>query len=1291
MEEKVKLTFEVAGIERYVGSTKQAEVALRGQIKALQDRTREADREIQQLKSMDSQNRQRIQVLSNQSREMKSNVVALKARIQALQEEKKAQQDVNKDTEAAVKAIQGATASLVGYAASISGVVIGLTTLVSAVNASKDAFKEFERSLNTVAAVSEVTAEELKKIEESALDLGQKTIFSNQQVIDSYVELAKAGFTVEESLAAMPALLNLAAAAGGDLAMSSEIVAGSLKAFGLEAQETGRLADVIAQAANKSAADIADMGVAFKQAAPVAHQLGIEVEDTAALLAVLSNNSIKGSDAGTDLRSIFLNLTTDSQDVQRALAAVNVQITDQNGNFKKIIPLLHEFQGALEGVSNKQKAQFAEMLAGKENVKSFLALINTAPEVLDRFATDMENAGGAADKMADTINKGLLKSEMELEGATETLAAKIGKVLAPTFIALNEILTSVIQKISEVFDKMGPAIESLNKATVEVGKFLDKLGLIKLAGDIFINYMDTMRKYSDYFYTSILITTRGLNTLIDTIKEVGSGDVMGALQNLGELASFTKGEILGFADRNGYGPGKNSIEGIQEGVVGGVQALRQGFINAWEGVKNRYMPNMSALQKPERRLNLDKEKKGRKGRSGTKATKSTFDFDELDQLSPILDAQREKLDLLNARYDTVVSKLSQYADASARTQLQIAKLDEESAILAETIGEVSLKLQDELGVNFKNSGEGMALAQKRIMELRTAYETLRQELNGKTANEAQRRQMEHLKESIGKFTELREALKDNSFQLNAVKNRTRELNTELQKQDEDFKKRQRDFENSKVISAQDFAVRQAERQAELSRQKLQNAFGDKDITIDEFFDRLQEVNNTVFAQKLARQDKFLGQLGEEKQRLENILDTVGDNLELKGKILEIEEKINEATIARKDIEEDQKTSNEQLRQNREQQLDQVNKNFKQAIERSVSDAIIAAFSADGPLAAVQGFANAVKNILLKNLADSISQVLTKNLNGIFPGQQTVGGTLQGIRNFGDTAIGKIAGIGIAASSIYGATQAPNKIVGATTGALGGALGGFVVGGPVGAVVGGIAGLIGGIFGGGNRKQKKALYEARLAEIMAERARRAQEINQFIEQTREETQAFNQDFEISNAEPYMAAVLERKFALENLAADTKKALALFTDSQEAQTAILEKETAKRKLIDKEAQDSFKASLQSLEDLLKKRDEIENANVFQRAKSAEQIKFEQLNELDKQIAQALLAVNAQGGAGIALPNIGGASRLLGFANQAASFANQLNITINGATDTNAVTEEVMRAIQEFFRRQGLGDVA
>ena len=162
---------------------------------------------------------------------------------------------------------------------------------------------DFEAQMSRVQAIAGATKEELKLLTDQAIDLGAKTSFSATEAAAGMENLASAGFTTQEIMEAMPGLLDLAASSGAELATASEIAASAIRGFGLEANKSAHVADVFAEASARTNAQVEDMGEAMKYVAPVAKTVGINIEEAAAAIGIMSDAGIKGSQAGTTLRS----------------------------------------------------------------------------------------------------------------------------------------------------------------------------------------------------------------------------------------------------------------------------------------------------------------------------------------------------------------------------------------------------------------------------------------------------------------------------------------------------------------------------------------------------------------------------------------------------------------------------------------------------------------------------------------------------------------------------------------------------------------------------------------------------------------------------------------------------------------------------------------------------------------------------------------------------------------------------------------------------------------------------
>ena len=168
---------------------------------------------------------------------------------------------------------------------------------------------DFEAQMSRVGAISQATGKELGQLNKQALELGASTSKSASEVALGMENLAAMGFEVNEIIGAMPGVIAAAEASGEDMALTADVMAAAINAFGLEASDASHVADVLAQAANQSAADINDMGYAFKYAAPVAKMLGISLEELAAATGIMTDSGLAGEQAGTALRSALLRLS----------------------------------------------------------------------------------------------------------------------------------------------------------------------------------------------------------------------------------------------------------------------------------------------------------------------------------------------------------------------------------------------------------------------------------------------------------------------------------------------------------------------------------------------------------------------------------------------------------------------------------------------------------------------------------------------------------------------------------------------------------------------------------------------------------------------------------------------------------------------------------------------------------------------------------------------------------------------------------------------------------------------
>lgn len=322
---------------------------------------------------------------------------------------------------------------------------IGISAPLAAIGASSaNTAIEFERAMASVKAVSGATAHQFETLREQALYLGRTTVFTAAEVANLQLEFSKLGFTADEIANVTAATLNLAQATGSDLAGATEVAGATLRGFGLDAKETARVTDVMAQSFNASALDLESFRESMKYVAPVAKSAGVSLEETTAMLGVLSNAGIKGSQAGTSLRRIITDIGASGTDTKTAIQNLAAKGLDLGGAMDEV---------------------------GRTAQTSLLVLSEGVGQ-LDSMTASLNNSSGAAAAMAKTMNDTTFGSLKAMESSIEGLQISLGTALAPTiekvakkvgdaataFQNLSEGQRKTIITIAGIAAAIGPAL-----------------------------------------------------------------------------------------------------------------------------------------------------------------------------------------------------------------------------------------------------------------------------------------------------------------------------------------------------------------------------------------------------------------------------------------------------------------------------------------------------------------------------------------------------------------------------------------------------------------------------------------------------------------------------------------------------------------------------------------------------------------------------------------------------------------------------------------------------------------
>jgi TP901 family phage tail tape measure protein len=317
-----------------------------------------------------------------------------------------------------------------------------------------NAASKFEKGLSGIQAVSGATGQQMDQIRAKALKLGADTAFSANDAAGAMEELVKAGVSVTDVLnGAADATVALAAAGGISLPEAATISANAMNAFGLKAQELPRVADLIAGAANASAIDVSQFGQSLQQSGAVAHLAGVSFDDLSVAIAEMGNAGIKGSDAGTSIKTLLQNLIPQTKQQKNLFDDLGIttnglgnKFFDASGKVKSLAQVSQVLQDALKGQTKEQQLATLQTLFGSDAIRAAAILADNGAAGFDKLAASMGKTS-AADVAATRMNNFAGKLE-QLKGSADTLAITIGTLLLPAVSSIVTHATSLVNAFS---------------------------------------------------------------------------------------------------------------------------------------------------------------------------------------------------------------------------------------------------------------------------------------------------------------------------------------------------------------------------------------------------------------------------------------------------------------------------------------------------------------------------------------------------------------------------------------------------------------------------------------------------------------------------------------------------------------------------------------------------------------------------------------------------------------------------------------------------------------------------
>ncbi len=370
-----------------------------------------------------------------------------------------------------------------------TGVTVPITGAGIAATVAGTNFSTAMSTLQATADISEKTSDSFKALEKKALEMGSSTSFSASEAAEGLTFLSLAGWDVETSIDRIEPVLRAAEAGAMDLGLAADLITDSMSAAGVASKDFTKYLDISAQAQRKSNQTMQQLYEANIVAGGSFKMLNIPMEKSGALLGVLANRGIKGSEAGKALSSVFANLVTETGQAGDALTAMNISLFDGEGKQRDMIEVLKELRSKLintaDGTSTlteQQQAQYAAMIGGKTQFDTLMALLDGLAGEYDNLVVHLENSNGSLEEMARIMKD-------NLGGELESMKSALEGALIRAFVALEPVISKVVELITEAAnwfsnldDEQQKTIVTILGVVAAIGPLLTGIGQLIIVG-----------------------------------------------------------------------------------------------------------------------------------------------------------------------------------------------------------------------------------------------------------------------------------------------------------------------------------------------------------------------------------------------------------------------------------------------------------------------------------------------------------------------------------------------------------------------------------------------------------------------------------------------------------------------------------------------------------------------------------------------------------------------------------------------------------------------------------------
>lgn len=587
---------------------------------------------------------------------------------------------------------------------------------------------DFDASMSTVQANTGASADEMNQLRQAAIDAGADTIYSATESADAINELGKAGLSTSDILSGgLSGALNLAASDGMEVGQAAEYMSSAMAQFNLTGADATHIADLLAAGAGEALGNVSDFGEALNNVGSTASKFGLSIDTTVGTLAAFAHQGIIGAEAGTQLRSVLLALTNQTEKQRKATEEYGISLYDAQGNFVGMSSLAGQLKEKLGGLTQEQRNSAMATMFGSYAIQGANVLYAEGASGIDEWTKKVSQSGYAADLAAKKNDN--LKGDLEnLSGSFESLMISLGEggqgplrslvqpldTLVDAFSQLPApvqqgivLMTALAGGFTALHSAMGPLNASSSQTARNFGLMLDPfqrgITAIPLLKEGIIQLGTSMLGTSTNAGTLANGLTRG-QTAMNGMKSIGSG-LFAALGGPWGIALTVAGALLvGFAQsaqdaKANISEFSSAIDQSGSSVETLIKKIASGEDKTWD-FGDKFATGLGSLGEALDKAGIDYSTFA-EAVDGSKKAQALFDK-QLDEAKSHMSAMQ--IDSINDSYGKLSSQVGKAKEQVSKTNTEVAKAKDSADTAAEGTD------------NYADSADGAATSTENLTE-----------------------------------------------------------------------------------------------------------------------------------------------------------------------------------------------------------------------------------------------------------------------------------------------------------------------------------------------------------------------------------------------------------------------------------------------------------------------------------------------------------------------------------------------------------------------------------------------